>query len=341
MNHLLGSVLIKLASSLSKCIAVSLLAGAAVSISAQGVGSGRGLPGGDGGIHTIQGRVYAPSGRQVETPLKVRLESNESPSMTAVTDRDGAFQFRNVNAGEYRLTVEGGTQFENETEYPSIYREASTGGRIVTLAIQMRLKEALDPAFASVPNEARAQYNKAMESIRGGDSKKAVEQLKAALAIHPSFLPALNALGVQYLKLGQPDKAAEVLQASLKENADSFSARLNYGIALLNQKKFAEAETELAAAVKKNDKSPTAHMYLGIALVSQKKLPEAESELSLATASNSNEVAMAHRYLGGIYWGKREYGKAADELETYLKLHPKAADADRTKAAIKELRSKK
>jgi regulator of sirC expression with transglutaminase-like and TPR domain len=51
-------------------------------------------------------------------------------------------------------------------------------------------------------------------------------------------------------------------------------------------------------------------------------------------------VAVAHKYLGGIYWGLRDYKRAANELETYLKLVPKAADAERTRAAIKDLRTK-
>jgi regulator of sirC expression with transglutaminase-like and TPR domain len=81
-------------------------------------------------------------------------------------------------------------------------------------------------------------------------------------------------------------------------------------------------------------------MYLGIALMSQKKLDEAKPELERAVSTNSSEVAMAHRYLGGLYWGERDYKRAADELEAYLKLVPKAADAEKTKAAIKDLRSK-
>lgn len=60
----------------------------------------------------------------------------------------------------------------------------------------------------------------------------------------------------------------------------------------------------------------------------------------MAAGSNIAEIAPAHRYLGGIYSGKRDYKRAAEELETYLKLSPKAADAERTRAAIKELRSK-
>lgn len=303
---------------------------------AQGVGGTRGLPGSSDGIHTIQGRIYAPSGKPVSTPLKVRLDSPNTTSMQTVTDQNGNFNFSRIQAGDYRLTVEGGAEFENANEYPSIYREASAGGRTIKLAIFMRLKE----NFGSIQREAVEAYKKARELDQAGDSKKAIEQLNKALAVYPKFGPALNLLGVQYLKLGQADKAAETLDAAVKAAPDDFLPRLNYGIALLNQKKFDLAEQHLRMALAKNDAAPTAHMYLGIALMNLKRLDEAEKELRVAVNSNSTEIAPAHRYLGGIYWGMREYKRAADELETYLKLMPNAADAERTKAAIKDLRSK-
>jgi tetratricopeptide (TPR) repeat protein len=305
----------------------------------QGVGGTRGLPSSSDGIHTIQGRIYAPSGKPVSTALKIRLESPNTSTLQAVTDQDGNFSFSRLQAGDYRLTVDGGSEFETATEYPSIYREASPGGRIVRLAIFMRLKES--EGFGSVHKDAIEAYKKAREFDRVGEHKKAVEQLNKALSVYPRFGPALNLLGVQYLKLGQPDKAAETLDSAVKLAPEEFLSRLNYGIALLNQKKFDLAEAQLRAALAKNDAAPTAHMYLGIALMSQQKLDEAEKELLLAVGSNANEVAPAHRYLGGIYWGKRDYKRAADELELYLKLMPKAADADKTKAAITELRAKK
>ena len=51
-------------------------------------------------------------------------------------------------------------------------------------------------------------------------------------------------------------------------------------------------------------------------------------------------MGAAHKYLGGIYWQRKEYRRAADELGTYLRLTPKAADAEQIKGTIKELRSK-
>ena len=59
-----------------------------------------------------------------------------------------------------------------------------------------------------------------------------------------------------------------------------------------------------------------------------------------AITVSGNQIALAHYYLGGVLWAKREHKSAADELETYLRLDPKAADAERTRAAIKDLRSK-
>jgi regulator of sirC expression with transglutaminase-like and TPR domain len=59
-----------------------------------------------------------------------------------------------------------------------------------------------------------------------------------------------------------------------------------------------------------------------------------------ATSFPTEEVDQAHRYLGGIYWGKREYKKAADELELYFKLAPQAKDAEQIHATIKDLRNK-
>jgi tetratricopeptide (TPR) repeat protein len=81
-------------------------------------------------------------------------------------------------------------------------------------------------------------------------------------------------------------------------------------------------------------------MYLGVALLRLRKLDEAEKELLMAVASERKDLGMAHYYLGGIYWGKREYRRAADELEKYLSLTPNAPDAQRLSETVKELRSK-
>jgi len=329
---------------------------------------------GTGGKHTIQGRIYFPSGRRSDaTAVKVTLDSSSSESLSVIADLNGSFTFNSLSPGSYTLTVDAGKDYEVARE--SIYIEGAVRSRSLSSAdiaradvarnfnviINLQLKPGnnadttpgvLNAALANVPKQAVDLYQQALESARAGNSVKAIEQLKASVSYYPEFALALNEMGVLYLKLGQPDKAIEPLSSSLRIKPDEFVPRLNYGIALLEKKEIAESETQLRLALKKNDSSSTAHMYLGLALLHLSKdtktkrfdaarYAEAQRELERAISLGKNEVAMAHRYLGGIYWGNKEYQRAADEFEAYLKLSPKVQDAEKIRELIKELRTKK
>jgi Flp pilus assembly protein TadD len=308
---------------------------------------------GTNGSNTIQGRIYLPSGRQAEVRVKVTLESSNSGELSVLSDANGSFSFRSLAPGSYTIVIAGGDDYETVRE--SIYidtpagRSFASASRAMTVPIYLHPKRdrrnssvpgVLNAALANVPAPARDLYQKALEAARAGDSKRAVLQLHEALSLFPEFPLALNELGVQYLKLGQPDKAATPLQSAVKLAPEAFTPRLNYSIAILNQEKFAEAEGQLRLALSKNNTSQTAHMYLGVALMRQHKIDDAEKELRIAISVGGNEIAIAHYYLGGVLWAKREHKSAADELETYLRLSPSAPDAERTRTAIKELRSK-
>jgi tetratricopeptide (TPR) repeat protein len=81
-------------------------------------------------------------------------------------------------------------------------------------------------------------------------------------------------------------------------------------------------------------------MYLGIALLRQKKFDDAEKELLVATQANVAQLGMANYYLGGIYWRKKDYNRAVEQLEKYLAFTPNAPDAERVRATIQEFRSR-
>jgi Flp pilus assembly protein TadD len=318
---------------------------------------------GTGGNHRIVGRIYFPSGRRSDaTAVKVTLDSTSSERITLIADLNGSFTFHALAPGSYTVTVDAGEDYEIARESVTIegtsIRSRNMSGadmaranvpRLFNVMVSLRLKRGasggsrpgvLNAALVAVPKPAVELYEKALESIRAGDSKKAVEQLRAAISHYPEFALAFNELGVQYLHLNQPDKAVEAFRAALKIKPDEFTTLLNYGIALLEKKESAEAEAQLRQAVRKNDNSWAAHMYLGVTLMNLRRLDEAEKELQRALALGGDQLSLPHYYLGGIYWARRDYKRAADELEKYLKLSPKAPDAERTRAAIKELRTK-
>ena len=308
---------------------------------------------GTGGNNVIQGRVYLPGGAASDVRVKVRLESMDMANLSTVTDPNGAFRFSGLSGGNYTVIVDGEGRYETFREPITIDRQGNATGRfprIFQIPVYLRLKGSsggpetkpgtVDGSLAGVPPAALDLYNKGLDASKKGDSAGAVEHLKAAIALYPEFPLALNELGVQYLRLSQPDKAAESLRAALKINPDAFMPRLNYGIALLEKKDYAASEKELREALKRNNTSPVAHMYLGITLAKLRKLDDAQTELERAASSGRDEVNMAHYYLGGIYWSKREYKRAADELETYLKGAPNAPGAEQIRGTIKDLRAK-
>jgi Tfp pilus assembly protein PilF len=319
---------------------------------------------GTGGQHKIQGRIYFPSGRRSDaTSVKVTLESSSSERLFVLSDLNGSFSFQSLAPGSYYLTVDAGKDYEPARESVVIEAGGLRGRNIPASEIaranvprtfnvifNLRLKRGVNPdakpgvynaSLANLPKPAVEAYERALESARAGDSKKAVEQLRTAISYYPEFALALNELGVQYLKLGQAAKAAEALRSALRIKPDEFTPRLNYGIALLEKKETAEAEAQLRQALKLNDASWTAHMYLGIALISLRNYDEAEKELRRTLTIAGDNLSLPHYYLGGIYWRRGDHKRAADELEKYLQLAPKAVEAERIRETIKELRGKK
>lgn len=326
-------------------ISLVLVISAGLANAQGGVGSTRGLPESAGGSHRIQGTVYLPDGRRAGAGIVIRLDGNVTGTRRTATDGSGEFSFNSLPAADYALSLDAGPDYETLRQSVVIYGNTGNVGLGATgdttkVDAQLRPKAVSDAIlFAGIPKPAVDEYKKAVESARANNRKKAVEQLNSALTIHPAFALALRELGTQYLQLKEMEKLAEAMEALLKLTPDDPKAHLNLGIALYNQKKYEGAETHLREAVRLAGTDSVAHYYLGMTLVSVKKYGDAEKELELAISNGGENIALAHKYLGGLYMGSKN-PKAADELEKYLRLDPKAADAERIKTTIKELRGK-
>lgn len=311
---------------------------------------------GTGGRHMINGRVVFPSGQRSDARLKVRLESSGYGDLSVFSDMNGNFSFQSLKAGNYTVVIEGGDFYENVRE--NVFIEPATISsrrpnaimpisRPFTLQIYLRPKAVatnkpgvISAALSKVSKEAADLYLKAIDSIAKNETEKAIAHLQQALALHPGFPLALNELGAQYLKLGQLEKAVETLRSAVAMAAEDHQPRLNYGIALLNQRRFSEAETQFRESIRLSPSSVTSHMYLGITLVNLKNYTEAELALQKAVSFGGTKVGRAHYYLGGLYWRAGKFKEAADELERYLSLEPKATNAEKIRATIKDLRVK-
>jgi tetratricopeptide (TPR) repeat protein len=317
-----------------------------------GFGDRSGL-GGTGGSNTIQGRIYTPSNRPFEARLRVFLESVNASTMSTFTDSDGVFRFSNLEAGQYNVTVEVSSEYEPVKERVDIDRQFNPRSvviaRNINLPIYLRLKATeatpragvIDVAISAAPKPAQDSYFAGRKAADLGQVDKAIELFEAAVAAYPTFAAALNELGVLYMRQGKVDKAVEALKGAIQYAPGDSTVQLNYGIALLNKREYAVAEGYLRESLKRTGGVATAHYYLGLVLVNLNRFDEALKELEAAVGlPGGDRLAVAHRYLGGIYWRQGAYKRAAEELEKYLHLQPGAADAERTREAIKQLRGR-
>ena len=330
----------------------ALLACGLCVVAARAQGDEGGIESGDpgtGGRHTIQGRLYLPSGRKLDRRLRVRLSSVRGGDNSTLTDDSGNFTFRRLASGTYTVTVEGGREFETAMETVDVL-EGQRRDQVYTVQIRLversaaRGREApgvVSAATAGLPAEVRALYEKALEASAAGDHKKAVKELRAALELHPQFPLALNELGVQYLSLRQLDDAAGSFASAVKLAPEEPALRINYGVLLIRQKKYAEAEEQLARAVALDEKSAAAHLHRGNALIRLGRDAEAESELLQAVKLGGPAVPLAHRFLGALYVERGDDTRAAAALEEYLRLAPGAPDAGKIRDILAGLKPAK
>lgn len=293
------------------------------------------------GTNTIVGQVIYPPGRPAQRRCTVRLSSVVVGEFSTMTDDHGVFTFRRLREGSYFIRVEAGKEFLPAQETVDLF---DNRGRTTTVQIQLRPKPSqamvgvINAALAGVPRPAVELYKKATASAAANDSKKAVEQLEAAIALHPDFVLALNDLSILYLNLGKPEKAAQALGQAVKIDPNNSTLRFNLGYLLMQMKNFAAADVELHQATVLTSNYSLAHLYRGRVLISLHKFEEAEKELQRVIELAGPEVPMAYRYLGALYAEDGKDASAIDSLEKYLELAPGVKDAGAVREIIKQLR---
>jgi tetratricopeptide (TPR) repeat protein len=314
-----------------------------------GIDSDPGDPG-TGGKNAIKGNIYYESGRRLDRRVKVRLRGLNTDNF-ALSDDSGAFTFWRLRDGTYTVIVDAGSEFEAASENVDIIQPRSSRnapGQTYTVQLTLRSRKAasqppstVDASAGGVPEPARRLYKEALEALQAGDHKKAIEQLNEAVKLYPTFVPALNELGVQYMRQKEYDKAEAVLREAVKLAPDAFTPQLNFGILMLQKKDYVTAATALERAVQKDGSSSVAHLHLGKAFINLGVYNKAEKELLQVIGIGGGDTIEAHRYLAAVYIETKNNERAVVQLEQYLSLAPKAKDADKIREIVKQLRAQK
>jgi tetratricopeptide (TPR) repeat protein len=278
------------------------------------------------------------------------LNDNYQTLRTILVDASGRFQFRGLNQGVYLVKVESTSgEFEEQTQ--RVEFQAASGRRgsaeeVFPVDFILRRKknqprpEAPGVVFAqTVPESARAEYERGLKKIKDNKSEQAIPFLQRAIEIFPDYYLALELLGTEYVKADNPSEAVPLLTRALAVNEAAPKSLYALGVAYLKLNRLPDAETWLRKAVAQDGKNANAHLMLGIAQGRAGRLEEAEASLKTAYRLGGELVPDVHLYLAGIYDKQKKYGEAVRELELFLK-EGKDLDESKVKAMIAKLRTK-
>ena len=302
-------------------------------------------------VYEVEGTVYGPDSKAMVN-VTVTLQNHAGAQIDQdITKNDGRYRFAGVLAGTYYISVKaaepGLQQLRQRIEL------INTGMRVTNYSKE-RFDFSLNRTAASerpltvgavfvqaVPPDAEKEYRSAVTSITKGEREAAIVKLNKAVNIFPTYFLALQQLGFLYIDTEKDQQAIAPLIKSLEVNPRSSHSRLGLGMAYVNLGRPKEAIKALNESLALDRRDFRSYLYLGMALIDTGKLDEAEKSLKEAySIGGPNQARTAHLYLASIYSTRKEYQKAIDELETYLRENPKAPNASKIQEAITKMKAK-
>jgi tetratricopeptide (TPR) repeat protein len=288
-------------------------------------------------IGQISGQVRYAEGNQPAFNAIVQCDSFSSGLIgQQYADRNGRFQFRPLQLGQYTITVRVPGYREEKQEVdlstaPSAY-------------LQFQLKaDSSKPAVsastgtiaAPIPPAAKSEFDQASALLVSGkkeDIESAVPHLEKAISLDPSYTEAELKLGTAYMDLQQWDKAEIALKKTIETDPKAANAYFALGEVYHLQKKYDDAEKTLQNGLAIESRSAPAHLTLArvywdrVAGVKEESkwrpsLEKAYQEVKQALELDPR-LADAHFLRGNLLFKVNRYADAQQEYEQYLQLEP-------------------
>jgi serine/threonine protein kinase/Flp pilus assembly protein TadD len=155
----------------------------------------------------------------------------------------------------------------------------------------------------------------------------AVGFYRAALAVQPHRVLALDSLGVCLWSYGKLPQAVDIFQACIKRDPGNAEAHHHLGGVLLDQEKLSDAETALVQAVKLDPNHTFAYELLGQVCSRLGKHAEAMAAFQKVIDLDPKRKVATYRTIGNLLRQKGDLSGAIDILNKAIALSPKFAGA--------------
>ena len=181
--------------------------------------------------------------------------------------------------------------------------------------------------LASSPRDHAALHIRGIIARQKGDSARAIDLFRQAIAISARVPGYHGNLGNVYFETAQFGEAARCYRKALALDPASAPDRFGLGLALMAQKAYAAAVKELAAALKLRPNHEQTHLNLGIALTELGRIDQAITHCQRAVAlgpgypGNYVALAVALRTKGELRNALAQLARAAEMDPEYAEAY--------------------
>jgi len=176
------------------------------------------------------------------------------------------------------------------------------------------------------PLSVEQAFKQAAQLHFEGRIKEALSKYEAILASHPNHAPTLHYSGTIYFQLGKFDRAVELIRKAIDINPTYTEALNNLAMALFKAGNLPEAEAVTRDLIESKPGNAKAYEFLGTIQSLQNRLVEAEQTYRKAAELDPDQPVVLCNL--GITLNRLERtDEAIDELKRAIRLKPDYLDA--------------
>jgi tetratricopeptide (TPR) repeat protein len=278
-----------------------------------------------------------PLSRRASTPGTVDIETLDK-NVSSKAREAYASATKLLEAGQLEKAIE---PLKQAISHQSNYFRAYNDLGVVYMKLN-HLDEAAEAFRQAIKINNKIYYpqlNLGIVLNRSGKFKEAADVLGKLQQNNPELRSAHAPLVESFIGLQDWARAeAEIKKALEVKGADKVDLKVKLGMVSLRAGKFSQARAALGEAVAAEPDNALAQFNYGAALLQTGAFDEAEAALKAAYKLEGAKMAGAQLLLGQVYFQKKDYAKAIEAFESYLKEMPDAPNANQVKESIKKLR---
>jgi tetratricopeptide (TPR) repeat protein len=286
----------------------------------------------------INGQVrFANGGAPAYNVIVEMVNFNSGGNVQVMTDRNGKFNFPNVEATQVIIIVRVAGYIE-ERQTVDLATSLNQYVQIALRSDGSATAPTYPPAVINpkAPGAAQREYEAGYAAVNQGEAEKGIPHLEKAVALYADFTEAYLLLGTAYMDAQQWDKAESALRRAIELNPKSIAAYFVLGEMYQQQKKYTEAEKAIRDGLKVEERSWQGHFALGRLFWEMNDIYKAGREVA-KTLQLKPDMPEAHLLGGNILLRARKNEDALYEFQEYLRLDPNGRFAPQAKEMVAKI----